>query len=341
MLSFACDYSEGAHERILQRLLETNREQTSGYGEDPYTESAKEKIQKAAGKPGADVFFLLGGTQTNRIVISAVLAPYQGVIAADSGHISVHESGAVENAGHKVLTLPGEDGKLRASDVRELLESFYGDENREHMVYPGMVYISYPTESGTLYSRKELEDLHAVCREYGIPLYVDGARLGYGIMSPGSDVTLPVLADCCDIFYIGGTKNGALFGEAVVFPGGDMPAHFFTMVKQQGALLAKGRILGLQFDTLFTDNLYFEIAKNAVDRAGELREILVRKGYELGIPTVSNQIFVILEDSRLEELKKKVAVSFWCRMGGGRTMVRFATSWATTKEQVRALEEIL
>ena len=341
MLSFECDYSEGAHERILQRLLETNREQTSGYGEDPYTASAKEKIRKAAGKPGADVFFLLGGTQTNRIVISAVLAPYQGVIAADSGHISVHESGAVENAGHKVLTLPGVDGKLRASDVRDLLESFCGDENREHMVYPGMVYISFPTESGTLYSRKELEDLHAVCREYGIPLYVDGARLGYGIMSPGCDVTLPVLADCCDIFYIGGTKNGALFGEAVVFPRGDMPAHFFTMVKQQGALLAKGRILGIQFDTLFTDNLYFEIAKNAVDRAGELREILVRKGYEPGIPTVSNQIFVILEDSRLEELKKQVAVSFWCRMGGGRTMVRFATSWATTKEQVRALEEIL
>ena len=341
MLSFECDYSEGACEEILERLLATNREQTPGYGADIYTESAKEKIRTAIGKPEADVYFLVGGTQTNQVVISASLLSYQGVIAAESGHVSTHEAGAIEASGHKVLTVPQEEGKIRAADVRKLLETFYDDENYEHMVFPGMVYISHPTESGTLYTEKELKELHAVCREYRIPLYVDGARLGYGIMSPGTDVSLRVLADNCDIFYIGGTKVGALFGEAVVYPAGDMPAHFLTIAKQHGALLAKGRLLGLQFDTLFTDDLYFRLAKNAIDRGEEIRRILIRKGYEIGIPTVTNQIFVILPDERYEELKKKVGMSFWCRMGRDKTMVRFAASWATTKEQVRALEEIL
>ena len=259
MLYFINDYSEGAHEKILQHLIDTNMEQLAGYGMDHYCEAAKEKIKKACGCEDAEVFLLTGGTQTNQIVIDTLLQPYEGVVAAQTGHVSTHEAGAIEFTGHKVLELPQKDGKICAADLQKLAERFYGDENHEHMVFPGMVYISHPTEYGTLYSRKELEELSAVCREYKMPLYLDGARLIYGIAAAETDVTLQDIAELCDVFYIGGTKAGALCGEAVVFTGDSMPKHFLTRVKQHGALLAKGRLVGVQFDALFTDELYKEI----------------------------------------------------------------------------------
>ena len=277
MVSFECDYIAGAHPEILKKLVETNMESLPGYGMDHYTESAKEKIRKACGCPDADVEFLVGGTQTNSVVISTMLHDWEGVIAANSGHVSVHESGAIEFTGHKVIELPAADGKLRASDIRDYLSWFYSDATHDHMVFPGMVYISHPTEPGTLYSKAELEALSSVCREYSIPLYLDGARLGYGLMSKVSDMTLEDIAQLTDVFYIGGTKVGALCGEAVVFTKGNRPAHFMTSVKKRGALLAKGRLLGIQFDTLFTDDLYFRISKHAMDMAEKLKAIIKEK----------------------------------------------------------------
>ena len=258
MLSFVNDYSEGAHEKILERLVETNRESLSGYGTDKYSDSAKEKIRKACNCPEADIYFLVGGTQTNQTVIDALLNQYEGVVAAETGHVNVHEAGAIEFTGHKVLTVPQHDGKICAKELKDYIATFYGDANHEHMVFPGMTYISHPTELGTLYTKKELQDISEVCKEYNIPLYLDGARMGYGLVSEGTDVTLADIANYCDAFYIGGTKVGALCGEAVVFPK-KAPAHFLTIVKQHGALLAKGRLTALQFDTLFTDDLYMEI----------------------------------------------------------------------------------
>lgn len=277
MLCFENDYSEGAHPEILEHLIETNMEQLSGYGTDIYCQKAKEKIRNACGIPDAEVFLLTGGTQTNQIIIDTVLAPYEGVIASRTGHVSTHEAGAIEFTGHKVLELPEKEGKIQATDLKDLLETFYGDGNHEHMVFPGMVYISHPTEYGTLYSKQELKDLSAVCREYKIPLYMDGARLIYGLVSEGTDLTLQDIAQLCDCFYIGGTKAGLLCGEAVVFTGKNMPAHFLTRVKQHGALLAKGRLLGVQFDALFTDDLYLKIGKNAITTAAVLKNGLKEK----------------------------------------------------------------
>ncbi len=341
MLSFSSDYTEGAHEKILQRFIETNLEQLPGYGSDHYCDEAKEKIKKAVEMPDADVWFLTGGTQTNEIIVDTMLAKYEGAISAVTGHISAHEAGAVEFNGHEVLTVPGYDGKLKASDVRNYCETFYGDENHEHMVFPGMVYISYPTEYGTLYSKSELEEIYAVCKEFKMTLFVDGARLGYGLMSTGCDLTLPELAKLCDVFYIGGTKVGALCGEAVVFTQGNTPKHFLTSIKQHGALLAKGRLLGIQFDTLFTDNLYFEISKNAIERADELRQILKDKGYKFAIENPTNQIFVVIENEKLKKLQNQVSVGFWEKYDDTHTVVRFATSWATTKEQIQEVEKLL
>ena len=241
MLSFTCDYNEGAHPAILERLFATNLEQEPGYGNDRFTVSAKERIRKALNRPEADVFFLTGGTQTNATVISAILKGYEGAVAAETGHIAVHEAGAVEFTGHKVLTLPQHQGKMQADELEAFLQGFYAEPAYDHMVFPGLVYISFPTEYGTLYSKAELEALHAVCKRYSLPLYVDGARLGYGLMSPACDLSFQDLAGLCDVFTIGGTKVGALCGEAVVFPHGGAPAHFFTTIKQHGALLAKGR----------------------------------------------------------------------------------------------------
>ncbi len=340
MLFFENDYGEGAHPAVLAHLTETNMEQLSGYGTDPYCSQAKEKIRKACGCPEGEVYFLVGGTQTNAVVIGSMLKRYEGVVAAQTGHVNIHEAGAIEYIGHKVLTLPQREGKISGTDLKNFLETFYGDETHDHMVFPGMVYISHPTELGTLYSRQELEEISGICRQYKLPLFIDGARLGYGLASSRSDLGLKDLARLADVFYIGGTKVGALCGEAVVFPQ-MAPAHFGTMVKQQGALLAKGRLLGVQFDALFTDDLYLKISENAIRTAERLQKALEDKGYELYLKSPTNQIFVVLENRRLEELSAQVKFSFWEKQDENHTVVRFATSWATKMEDVEALIELL
>ena len=341
MLSFECDYNKGAHPKILEALVRTNMEPCPGYGNDAYTERAREKIRAACGREDADVRFLVGGTQTNRIVIDSMLQSYEGVISATTGHISAHEAGAIEASGHKVLTVPGYDGKLHADDVEQLIASFYADGAHEHMVYPGMVYISHPTEYGTLYTLEELAELSTLCRRHSIPLYLDGARLGYGLMSLDTDVTLRDIAELCDVFYIGGTKVGALCGEAVVFTHNNAPKHFFTTVKQNGALLAKGRLLGVQFDTLFTDGLYFEISKNAIDRAEDLKHLLAQKGYSFFKNSPTNQQFISLSDEKIKELTPDVRFEIWERIDEEYCAVRFATSWATEERDIEALAKIL
>lgn len=378
MVSFESDYTTGAHPKILERLAETNLEPASGYGTDSYCESAIEKIRDACGCPKAQVQFLVGGTQTNAVVISSMLRRYEGVVTASTGHINVHEAGAVEYTGHKALALPcplpeisgqivsgnacgkinpdasdagahmdGQTvpgnacGKINADILKEFLQKFYQDDNQEHMVYPGMVYLSHPTEYGTLYSKKELEAISSICQEYQIPLFLDGARLGYGLMSLESDLTIKDIARLCDVFYIGGTKVGALCGEAVVFPKGNGPAHFLTSVKQHGALLEKGRLLGIQFDTLFTENLYFDISRHAIEMAEQLKRILREKGCVFYLESPTNQQFIILEDGKLEKLKEHVLVSFWEKADDTHTVVRLATSWSTTKEDLEELEKRL
>lgn len=341
MLSFESDYIEGAHPAILAKLVETNMEQVSGYGMDPYTASAKEKIREACKCPQAQISFIAGGTQTNQLVIDSLLRSYEGVVAAVSGHVNTHEAGAIEFTGHKVLALPEHLGKIDAGELRDFMEGFYADANHEHEVFPGMVYISHPTEYGTLYSAAELKALSDVCREYKLPLYMDGARLGYGVMSRHTDVDLPLVAELCDVFYIGGTKVGALVGEAVVFTKNNEPEHFVTLIKQHGALLAKGRLCGVQFDVLFTDGLYFKIAKHAIDMAEILKEGLKKKGCRFLIDSPTNQQFVVLENSVKEELAKHVAFSFWEIVDADHTAVRFATSWATREENIEKLLELL
>lgn len=339
-LYFESDYTEGAHAAVLQKLIETNMESLSGYGSDHYCDSAREKIKKACQCENADVHFLVGGTQTNQIVISALLNSYEGVVAAESGHISTHEAGAIEVTGHKVLTLPSHQGKIDAGELENYLNVFWNDANHDHMVFPGMVYISHPTEYGTLYTKSELESISDICNKFNIPLYLDGARLGYGLAVKGTDVTLSVIAKYCDVFYIGGTKVGALCGEAVVFTKG-MPKHFVTIVKQRGALLAKGRLLGVQFDALFTDDLYYKIAGHAIEMAEQLVEIFAKKGYRFYMDSPTNQQFIILENSKMKELQENVAFSFWEKYDEDHTVVRFATSWATTRKAVEKLSELL
>ena len=341
MISFTCDYIEGAHPEILNRLIETNMTQVEGYGGDPFCENARKRIRQATGCPDADVFFLVGGTQTNSTVIDAMLRRYEGVVAAETGHIAVHESGAVEFSGHKVITLPGHNGKMDPAELRHYLEHFHADPTWPHMVFPGMVYISFPTEYGTIYTRDELQAIKSICEDYEIPLFIDGARLGYGLMSPAADVDLKALAQLCDVFYIGGTKVGALCGEAVVFPRGNAPRQFFTIVKQHGALLAKGRLLGLQFDTLFTNNLYFNIARHAIDMAMDLKNMLAAKGFEFFIDSPTNQQFPILTQEQIDALEGQVAFEVWDRLPDGRFVTRFATSWATLSENLEVLEALL
>lgn len=333
MFHFDSDYMEGAHPLILERLAEINFEKIGGYGNDDYCASAAERIRKACGAPEADVRFLVGGTQTNATIIRSILRPYEGVVAADTGHIAVHESGAIEATGHKVLTIENIDGKLTAERLDAYLVRERSDENRDHAVWSGMVYISQPTELGTIYSRAELEALSEVCHRWGLPLFADGARLGYALAAPTADFTLEDMARLCDIFYIGGTKVGALMGEAVVVPRGEQIAHFTTLIKQQGALLAKGWLLGVQFDTLFTDNLYLDIARNAVYQAERMSSALVERGYELASPTLSNQIFLRLSPKQLEHLSAIATFSTWERQTDC-TIVRLATSWATTDKQI-------
>lgn len=339
-LYFESDYTEGAHEAILNKLIETNMEALSGYGNDIYCESAKNKIKNLCECDSAEVHFLIGGTQTNQIVISSLLKSYEGVIAADTGHVSTHEAGAIEITGHKVLTVPSYEGKIDAKELKNYLDTFWNDGNHEHMVFPGMVYISYPTEYGTLYTKEELEAISEVCREFEIPLYLDGARLAYGLAADETGVTLPVIAKNCDVFYIGGTKVGALCGEAVVFTK-NAPKHFMTMVKQRGALLAKGRLLGVQFDTLFTNNLYFEMGMHAIKMAKLMIKIFEEKGYVFHLKSPTNQQFIILENKKLKELEHNIAFSFWEKYDANHTVVRFATSWATKEENVLKLYELL
>lgn len=340
-LSFSSDYMEGAHPEILRRLLETNMEKTNGYGLDPYSESAKEKIRAACNCPDAEVYFLVGGTQTNATVIDALLRSYQGVLAPESGHINTHEAGAIEFGGHKVLTLRQKNGKITAEQIREALDAYNNDANHDHMVLPGMVYISQPTEYGTIYSLDELRNISKVCRENRIPLYVDGARLAYALACPENDVTLRDLAELCDVFYIGGTKCGALFGEAVVIPRPGTIPHFFTIIKQHGALLAKGRLLGLQFDTLFTDGLYEKIGQIAIDSATRIRSALRDNGYQIYTETPTNQIFVLIDDDLMQRLSEKVNFGFWEKYDENHTVIRFATSWATAEEDVNQLIMLL
>ena len=340
-MKFNCDYMEGVHPKILERLVETNLEQTAGYGNDPYCVSAKKKILEACQCPDGEVHFLVGGTQTNATVIAALLHMYDGVLAAETGHVNVHEAGAIEYTGHKVLTLPQKDGKISAESVENYLKWFYADENHEHMVQPGMVYLTHPTEYGTLYTAEELKAIHGICQKYAIPLYVDGARLGYALAARETDVTLPVLAQNCDIFYIGGTKVGAFCGEAVVIPKKGLIPKFFTTIKQHGALLAKGRLIGIQFDTLFTDGLYQEISAHAIHMAEKLKKAIMEKGYTMYLDSPTNQQFVLLDNKKKKELLEQGDFDFFENYDSEHTVMRFVTSWATREEDVDRLIEIL
>ena len=336
-LMFSSDYMEGAHPQILEKLVEINFDKNVGYGTDDYCKNAKDKIRKACKCEDAQVHFLVGGTQANKVVIASMLQNYEGVISADSGHIAVHEAGAIENSGHKVLTIKNKDGKLMAEDVLAYVKAFYADETCDHMVYPGMVYISQPTETGTLYSLKELEALREVCDQYNMCFFMDGARLGYGLAADNNDVTLEDIARLLDVFYIGGTKVGAMFGEAVVISRPSRVKHFFTSVKQNGALLAKGWLLGVQFDTLFTDDLYMKIAGNAIHCAKMLKQGMLDKGYKLFADSTTNQQFVIVTNDKLKELRENVVFNVWEKVDDNHTAIRFVTSWATTETQVNEL----
>lgn len=337
MIRFECDYLEGAHPLILQRLAETNMEQTPGYGTDIHSENARRLICAACKAPKAKVHLLVGGTQANAVVISSVLRPHQGVICADTGHINIHESGAIEAGGHKVLPIPSKDGKLHAAAVKVCCDNHYQDDSQEHMVQPAMVYISQPTENGTLYSKEELHQLAAICREYSLPLYLDGARLSYGLASPKNDLSLPEIAALCDIFYIGGTKTGALFGEAVVITNPALQKDFRYLIKQHGALLAKGRLLGIQFETLFTDDLYMRIARHAVDMALQIKTALTEKEIPLFYDSYTNQQFPILTRAQADTLAHDFAFSHWMHTADEKTVIRLCTSWATLPEHTEQL----
>ena len=340
--SFESDYNNGCLPEILRRLSETNDEKSSGYGFDPYTERAKDRIRKACDMTEAEVHFLVGGTQTNATAIDSLLQGCEGVLSVDTGHINVHESGAVEAFGHKVLVLPGiAGGKMAASQIDDYMRKFLADETYPHMVQPGMVYITLPTELGALYSRKELADIYTVCQQYGLRLYVDGARLGYGLMAESNDIDLPFLAHHCDAFYIGGTKVGALLGEALVYTNTRAPKYIFTIIKRHGALLAKGRVLGLQFDTLFTDDLYFRVSRHAIDMAQALRRVFAKHGSSLGIDSPTNQQFVILSKEQKQRLAEEIAFEIWEPLPDDHLLCRFVTCWATTEADIAALDEAL
>lgn len=337
MIRFECDYTEGAHERIMKRLMDTNEEQTPGYGMDEHCERARAFIKKACHAENADIHFLVGGTQTNTTIIASILRPHQGAVAASTGHIAVHETGAIEATGHKVLTLPSDDGKIKAEQVKELYDAHWNDATHEHMVQPGLVYISHPTENGTTYSKSELEAISKVCRECGMPLVMDGARLGYGLAAKDSDLSLTDIARLCDVFYIGGTKVGALMGEAVVIINDALKKDFRYMIKQHGGMLAKGRLLGIQFETLFEDGLYYEISQHAVDMAMMIREAFAKKGFSFRYDSMSNQQFPILPNEVLLKLSEKYSYSYWEKVDARHSAVRFCTSWATKKENVDML----
>lgn len=335
---FYSDYLEGAHQRVLDALTRTNMDQTPGYGEDRYCEEARQLIKKACCAPEADVHFLVGGTQTNVTVINHILRPFQGVLCAQSGHINVHETGALEHGGHKALALPATDGKISASQIKEAVEDHFADTSFEHAVQPGMVYISYPTELGTIYTKQELEDISAVCHEKNIPLFIDGARLGYGLTCDKCDITLADVARLADVFYIGGTKQGALFGEAVVITKDELKPFFRYSIKQNGGMLAKGRLLGVQFAELFKDNLYFEIARHANVQAEAVRQALVAKGLELFGSSPTNQVFVVLTEAQMKKLDESIGYELWQKVDATHSAVRICTSWCTPDPAIETLK---
>lgn len=341
MISFECDYNNGAHPEVLQHLVETNQEITDTYGFDCFTEAAKQKIRQACEAPDAAIYFLGGGTQTNDTVIDGMLRSYEAVITVETGHIAVHEAGAIEHSGHKVITLPSHDGRLSADELEQWMQIYEGDESRDHVAQPGMVYVSLPTELGTLYRSEEIDYIYKVCARHGLQLFIDGARLGYGIAASAGDITLPWLARHCDAFYIGGTKVGALCGEAVVFPRGNAPKGFFPLIKQHGALFAKGRLCGVQFDALFTDGLYLRIAQHAIDMACQLKALFRERGLRMYIDSPTNQQFVILPNAQMHELEKKVQFTHWGPYDDSHFICRFVTSWATTDEDIKILSGIL
>ena len=341
MISFECDYNNGAHPLVLENLVKYNNAKPTPYGFDEFSERAKGRIREAIGMPDAQIFFLTGGTQTNATTIDSMLYQYEGVICVSSGHINVHEAGAVEFTEHKIITLPEEQGKMSAKTLDQYLDDFMHDGNNAHAVYPGLVYITFPTELGTLYSAQELTDLYDVCQRYHIPLYIDGARLGYGLMAEEYDVTLPFLARHCDVFYIGGTKIGALCGEAVVFTNREAHKHFFSIQKQHGAVIAKGALIGLQFDALFTDNLYFKLSEHAIKMAMQMKRIFQEKGYEFFVDSPTNQQFIVLSDAEVERLSQHFVFTHFGQAGKHHTICRFVTSWATTQEEIDELQRVL
>lgn len=341
MISFESDYNNGAHPLVLQRLIDTNKAQTLSYGYDEYSEAAKEKIKQACENQDAQIWFLAGGTQTNATVIDSILHTYEGVISVESGHIATHEAGAIEFTEHKVITIPGKEGKMEAEVLDRFMDDFLHDGNATHSVYPGMVYITLPTEYGTLYSAKDLDDIYKVCKKYNITLYVDGARLGYGLTAPGNDISLSYLSQHCDVFYIGGTKIGALCGEAVVFTHLNAHKHFFNIVKQHGALMAKGRLIGCQFDALFTNNLYFDISRHANNMAEKMKALFRQRGYKFYIESPTNQQFIILPNSEVNRIAKEIIFTHWGKYDDTHTICRFVTSWSTTEDDLKTLEQIL
>ena len=341
MISFECDYNNGAHPKVLENLIKYNDSKPTPYGFDEFSERAKNCIREAIGMPEAQIFFLTGGTQTNATTIDSMLYQYEGVICVGSGHINVHEAGAVEFTEHKIITIPDFEGKMEARTLDKYLDDFYHDGNRDHAVHPGLVYITFPTEFGTLYSARELDEIYQVCLRYGIPLYIDGARLGYGLKAEGSDVTLPYLARHCDVFYIGGTKIGALCGEAVVFTNRQAHKHFFSIQKQHGAVIAKGALIGLQFEALFTDNLYFKLSEHAIKMAMRMKKIFQQKGYRFYVDSPTNQQFIVLPDAEVERLSQHIEFTHFGQADKHYTICRFVTSWATTEEEINELERLL
>lgn len=341
MISFECDYNNGAHPKVLENLVKYNDAKPTPYGFDEFSERAKNCIREAINMPDAQIFFLTGGTQTNATAIDSMLYQYEGVICVGSGHINVHEAGAVEFTEHKIITIPDREGKMEAQTLNKYLDDFYHDGNRDHAVHPGLVYITFPTELGTLYTARELDDIYQVCQHYGIPLYIDGARLGYGLLAEGNDVTLPYLARHCDVFYIGGTKIGALCGEAVVFTNRQAHKHFFSIQKQHGAVIAKGALIGLQFEALFTDNLYFKLAEHAIKMAMRMKRLFQEKGYEFYVDSPTNQQFIVLPDTEVERLSQHVEFTHFGQADKHHTICRFVTSWATTEDELNELKRLL
>ena len=341
MISFECDYNNGACQEVIDNLVRYNASKPTPYGFDEFSERGKGRIREAIGMPDAQIFFLTGGTQANATTIDSMLYQYEGVISVGSGHINVHEAGAVEFTEHKIITIADTEGKMEAKVLDKYLDDYMHDGNKDHAVHPGLVYITFPTELGTIYTAKELDDLYQVCQQYEIPLYIDGARLGYGLMAEGNDITLPYLARHCDVFYIGGTKIGALCGEAVVFTNRKAHKHFFSIQKQHGAVIAKGALIGLQFDALFTNDLYFRLSEHAIKMAMQMKEIFRSKGYQFLVDSPTNQQFVIIDNAQVDKLSQKMLFTHFGQADKHHTICRFVTSWATTQDELNELKRLL